>query len=152
MIATLSGCAIEGVGWQRRVDAYNNAAEAGREFADLNRGDRNAEWYAGWCAAIEPHFKLMGTVHERVDKYCAEMQRQPENAAAIQQSLVVTLNASRSSATDSRNAAYAAFGDSPQVQQPKQIHCTTVQYGYATNTDCRKLPTARCSVHPYSTV
>lgn len=57
----------------------------------------------------------MGTVHERVDKYWAEMQRQPENVAAIQQSLVATLNASRSSATDSRNAAYAAFGASAQV-------------------------------------
>jgi hypothetical protein len=138
MTIALSSCAVEGVGWQGRVDAYNNAAEAGREFADLNRGERDAAWYAGWCSAIEPHFKLMSTVHERVDKYCTQMQRQPENAAAIQQSLVATLNASKSSATDSRNAAYAAFGASAQAQQPKQVHCTAVQYGNATSTDCRQ--------------
>lgn len=84
--AVLAGCAIEGVGWQGHVDAYNNAAAAGGEYVALNRNARDASWYAGWCAAIEPHFKLMSDVHDRVERYCAAMQTQPQNAPAIQRS------------------------------------------------------------------
>ena len=136
-IVSLAGCAIEGVGWQGHVDAYNNAAAAGSEYAALNRGTRDSAWYAGWCGAIEPHFARMSDVHDRIDHYCQAMQRQPDDATAIQADLVSTLIAGGTSANDSRNSAYAAFGASMQAQQAKQVHCTSIQYGTTTNTDCR---------------
>jgi hypothetical protein len=144
----LAGCAIEGVGWQGHVDAYNNAAAAGREYASLNRGARDSAWYAGWCAAIEPHFARMSDVHGRVERYCQAMQAQPESAEAIRADLVATLNAGGSSATSERNSAYTAVGAAVQtqqaeqqqqqrMQQAKQFHCTTQQFGTQTTTDCR---------------
>jgi hypothetical protein len=137
VLSLLAGCAIEGVGWQGHVDAYNNAAADGREYVSLHRETRDATWYAGWCSAIRPHFARMGDVRDRVDHYCAAMQAQPESAGAIWMDLVTTLDAGTSSATASRDSAYTAVGASAQLQQAKQVHCTTTQFGNATNTDCR---------------
>ena len=137
LLSLLAGCAIEGVGWQGHVDAYNNAAADGLEYASLHRETKDATWYAGWCSAIRPHFARMGDVRDRVDHYCAAMQAQPESAEAIRMDLVGTLNAGTSSATASRDSAYSAFGASAQLQQAKQVHCTTTQFGNATSTDCR---------------
>lgn len=137
LLSLLAGCAIEGVGWQGHVDAYNNAAADAREYASLHREAKDAKWYAGWCSAIRPHFARMGDVLDRVDRYCTAMQAQPENAEAIRLDLIATLNSGSSSATTSRDSAYSAFGASAQLQQSKQVHCTTTQFGNSTNTDCR---------------
>jgi hypothetical protein len=148
----LAGCAIEGVGWQGHVDAYNNAAAAGGEYVALNRGTRDAGWYAGWCATIEPHFKLMSDVHDRVERYCAAMQAQPQNAEAIQRDLATMLTEGSVSATGSRNAAYSAFGASNAIpraptgtaqtqyvpmQTKSPVHCTSTTLGNFVNTDCQ---------------
>jgi hypothetical protein len=41
--------AIEGVGFDGRVNAYRNAADDGCELDALNRGARDSLRHAGWC-------------------------------------------------------------------------------------------------------
>ncbi|MCG5078045.1 hypothetical protein [Paraburkholderia tagetis] len=158
--AMLTACAIEGVGFDGRVNAYRNAATDGREFAALNRGARDAAWYAGWCAAIEPHFQRMSDVNARVKRYCAAMQTQQEAAEAIRQDLISTLLEGGKAADANRSAALGALAISAQMQQAQAaqaqqaqaaalmsrplvtapataIHCTSQRLGYQVQTDCQ---------------
>ncbi|KAK48363.1 hypothetical protein BG58_32990 [Caballeronia jiangsuensis] len=158
----LAACAIEGVGFDGRVNAYRNAAADGREFAALNRGTRDAAWYAGWCGAIEPHFRRMSEQHARVDRYCAAMQAQPKEAEAIRSDLVADLSSGNSHAVDNRDEVLRGLGISAQLQQAQAqqlqaqamqvqaanasrpifvqpntaVHCTSTRFGNQVNTNC----------------
>lgn len=142
----LAACAIEGVGFDGRVDAYRNAAADAREFAALNRGTRNAGWYQGWCAAIEPHFRRMSEQHARVERYCAAMQAQPDNAEPIRQELANDLASSGTNALDRRDQVLRGLSISAQVQQAQAasrassakpyVHCTSTQFGNQVDTNC----------------
>jgi hypothetical protein len=82
----LSGCAIEGVGFDGRVNAYRAAEQDSREYVALHMGKRDPAWYSEWCDVVRPHFQRMAEESSRVDRYCAAMQAQPENAQKIGQS------------------------------------------------------------------
>jgi hypothetical protein len=142
--AILNGCAIEGVGYDGRVDAFHNAAVDAREFTALNRGTRDAAWYAGWCAAIEPHLRRMSDIHVRVERYCAAMQSQPENAEAIRKDLATIINQGNATAVESRRAVLGALSESFQQAQAqreqqaaKSLYCTSQRNGNQIDTDCR---------------
>lgn len=142
--AMLNGCAIEGVGYDGRVDAYRNGAVAANEFAALNRGTRDSAWYSGWCASIEPHLRRMSDIHARVERYCGAMQSQPENAEAIRQDLAALLNQGNATAADKRRAVLGALSETLQQAQTqreqqaaKSVHCTSQRTGNQIDTDCR---------------
>ena len=156
MSVTLAACAIEGVGFDGRVNAYRNAAADGREFAALNRGAKDAGWYAGWCAAIKPHFERMSDVRGRVDRYCAAMEAQPDHAEEIRQDLIASLVDGGRAAQESRSTALGALAISAQMQQAQAmqaqaaaaqrpivvapspaVRCNSYRYGNATTTDCQ---------------
>lgn len=157
LCSMISACAIEGIGFDGRVNAYRNAAADGREYAALNRSSRNSAWYAGWCAAIEPHFRRMNDVHGRVERYCSAMQLQPDNAETIRQDLIATLIDGGKAATDNRSAALGALAVSAQMQQAQAMqaqaaaasarpavpstspamHCLSQRLGNQTYTDCQ---------------
>lgn len=142
----LAACAIEGVGFDGRVDAYRNAAADAREFAALNRGTRDPAWYAGWCAAIEPHFRRMSEQHARVERYCAAMQAQPNNAEPIRQELANDLTSSGANVIDRRDEVLRGLGIAAQMQQAQAanraatakpyVHCTSTQLGNQVDTNC----------------
>lgn len=155
----LTACAIEGVGFDGRVNAFRNAAADGREFAALNRGTRDAAWYAGWCGAIEPHFQRMSEQHARVERYCAAMQVHPNDAEAIRQELVSDLATGNTNAVDNRDEVLRGLGISAQMQQAQaqqaqaqaqaaaasrpviiqpatSTHCVSTRIGNQVSTNC----------------
>jgi hypothetical protein len=141
--AMLGGCAIEGVGYDGRVNAYHNAAVDAREFVALNRGTRDSTWYAGWCAAIEPRFRRMGDTHARIKRYCGAMQSQPESAEAIRQELASVLNHGSAAAAADRSAALGTLSETlrqAQAQQGQQtakpVRCTSQRTGSQIDTEC----------------
>jgi hypothetical protein len=149
----LSGCAIEGIGFDGRVNAYNNAAQDSREYVALHMSARDAAWYQGWCGVIEPHFRRMGDEDARVQRYCAAMQEQPQNAESIRESLVQDLSASGNNAVSRRNSVVSALGVQIQQRQAQAaaraaapvyvmptrpiVNCTTTSFGNTANTRCQ---------------
>ncbi|MDR5755296.1 MULTISPECIES: hypothetical protein [unclassified Caballeronia] len=158
----LAACAIEGVGFDGRVNAYRNAAADGREFAALNRGAHDAAWFVGWCGAIEPHFRRMSEQHARVERYCAAMQANPNDAEPIRSDLIAYLSSGNSYAIDHRDEVLRGLGISAQLQQAQAeqlqaqamqaqalsasrpivvqpntaVHCTSTRFGNQVNTSC----------------
>lgn len=146
-VPVLSGCAIEGIGTDGRTLAYQNAASESREYVALNRGQRDARWYAAWCDKIRPHFAHMSEQDAKLDRYCSAMQQQPEHAAEIQRALVEDLSASgevaqqRSSQALNALALYSVMQSAqpraatPAVTAP--VTCTSQAIGSQTYTNCR---------------
>ena len=136
-LSILAGCAIEGIGFDGRRDAYRNADRAGRDFVVLHSGARDPAWYAGWCNAVLPHFERMSDAKDRVIKYCGAMQAQPENAAAIQAALADDLSKSWviSDAQAQRNAVLGAALIQQQAK-PAPVNCTSNVVGNTVNTNC----------------
>lgn len=146
----LCSCAIEGIGFDGRDLAYQNAASASREYVSLHRGERDASWYANWCSTIRPHFSHMSEESARIDRYCDAMQQQPENAAAIAHDLGSDLAESGKAAGAKRQAAWSALAaySAAQQAQPQHtvtpyvvptapaIHCTSYTVGAQTYTNC----------------
>lgn len=136
-MSMLAGCAIEGIGFDGRRDAYRNADRAGRDFEVLHSGARDAEWYAGWCNVVLPHFDRMSDAKDRVIQYCGAMQAQPENAASIQKSLADDLSKSWviSDAQAQRNAMLGVALIQQQAK-PAPVNCTSNKFGNTVNTSC----------------
>lgn len=135
----LSGCAIEGIGFDGRLDAYNNAARDGNEFVALHPGTRDAKWYEGMCAAELPHFKRMDDEYARVTRYCDAMQAQPEHAADILASLSKELDRGGAQAAQRRNgalAALSAMSAATPAPKPAPVTCNTTSFGISASTTC----------------
>ncbi|MGF6782547.1 hypothetical protein [Paraburkholderia sp. GAS334] len=109
LLVAVSGCAIEGDGFDGRVKAYNAAALDSREYVALHMGQRDPAWYQGWCGVVAPHFISMDDVHARVLRYCTAMQAQPENAESIWNNLRQELTAASGDAVARRNSIAGAF-------------------------------------------
>ena len=95
---------------------------------------------------IEPHLRRMSDQHARVERHCAAMQAQPNDAEAIRQELANDLGASDANAVDSRDEVLRGLGISAQMQQAQAAsraaaaqptaHCTSTQLGNQVNTNC----------------
>jgi HJR/Mrr/RecB family endonuclease len=96
----------------------------------------------------------MGDVHARVERYCAAMQSQPQEAESIRQDLIATLNDGKAVTVDNRNAALNALAVSAQMQQAQAamaaatrptvvvpsnstVHCTSQRSFNQVYTDCQ---------------
>lgn len=158
LAAALSGCAIEGVGFDGRVNAYRAASQDSREYLALHTGQRDSAWYAGWCDVLRPHFQRMSDEAARVNRYCAAMQAQPDNAAKIAHALGQELEQSGNGAVANRNSALQSVAVMNQqqheermitLQQQQQfpriatptvtptVNCTSYTVGAQTHTNCQ---------------
>jgi hypothetical protein len=139
LACALSGCAVEGIGFDGRVDAYHNAARDGNEFVALHPGIRETVWYEGWCAAELPHFKRMDDQYARVTRYCDAMKAQPEHAAEIRKSLIDDMQSGSVQANQRRNGALAVLGAIAATQaapKPAPVTCTSTAFGTSATTTC----------------
>jgi len=139
LACALSGCAIEGIGFDGRVDAYQNAARDGNEFVALHPGTRDTLWYEGWCAAELPHFKRMDDQYARMTRYCEAMKAQPEHAADIRASLIKDLDSGGVQADQRRNgalAALSAMAAAAPPPKPAPVTCTSTTLGTSATTTC----------------
>jgi hypothetical protein len=139
-LVVLAGCAIEGVGFDGRVNAYNAAAQDSREYTALHTGQRDAEWYQGWCNAVAPHFVRMEDTHARVVRYCDAMQSQPQNAERIWNDLRGELTSASQEAVARRNGIAGAFAAQQRAQtaiRARSVDCTSTAIGNTFNTHCQ---------------
>ncbi|MGF6771002.1 hypothetical protein P3T18_003481 [Paraburkholderia sp. GAS199] len=132
----LGACAIEGIGMDGRMNAYQNAARDGNDYVVLHQGARDGAWYADWCNAVLPHFERMSEEKNRIIRYCGAMQQQPENAASIQTALSNDLDDTARRAATNRNAALGALAAS-MSQRPPAINCVATKYGNTVDTHCQ---------------
>lgn len=144
VLTFMSGCAIEGVGFDGRVNAYNAAAQDSREYVALHIGMRGPAWYQGWCDAVAPHFARMDDTHARVLRYCEAMQKQPDNAETIWDNLRQDLTAASQDAAARRNSIVGAFVAQQQAQAAaraatvtRPVDCTSTTLGNTVNTRCQ---------------
>ncbi|WP_024906182.1 hypothetical protein [Robbsia andropogonis] len=139
LVCTFSGCAIEGVGFDGRVNAYENAVRDGNEYVGLHPGTRDTAWYDGWCAAELPHFQRMSDQYARMTRYCDAMKAQPEHAAEIRTSLINDLQNANAQAHQRRDSVLAAVGAMAAAQpapRPGPVTCTSTSIGTSTTTSC----------------
>ncbi len=153
LVLSLSACAIEGIGFDGRVNAYQGAESDSREYTALHIGQRDAAWYAGWCDTLRPHFQRMSDELARVNRYCSAMQAQPENAQKIGQALTDELTRGRDGVQANRSAVLgglAAYSQAQQAARPAQqvqyistpsvsptVNCSSYTLGNQVNTTCR---------------
>lgn len=119
-----------------RMNAYQNAARDGNDYVVLHQGAHDGAWYAGWCNAVLLHFDRMSEEKDRVIRYCAAMQTQPDNAASIQQALSTDLVDTANRAATNRNAALGALALQMQPKAPV-LNCTSTQVGNTVGTHCQ---------------
>jgi hypothetical protein len=156
LVITLSGCAIEGIGFDGRVNAYKAASSDSNEYIVLHSGIRDAGWYEGWCDVLRPHFQRMTDEEARVNRYCAAMLAQPENAPKIAHALAGELSDSANGAQASGNNAVAGMIAVTQAQQAQRqvqqaqpipliatpavsptVNCRSYAVGNQVNTTCQ---------------
>ena len=121
LVGGLAGCAIEGIGFDGRVNAYRAASQDSREYIALHTDQRDSAWYAGWCDVLRPHFQRMTDEAGRVNRYCAAMQAQPSNAPQIAHALSQELGQSANGAQANRNLALNAVAVMSQQQHEERI-------------------------------
>jgi hypothetical protein len=155
LIGGLAGCAIEGIGFDGRVNAYRAASQDSREYIALHAGQRDSAWYAGWCDVLRPHFQRMTDEAGRVNRYCAAMQAQPDNAPQIAHALGQELEQSANGAQANRTSALNAVAVMSQQQHEERmitqqqvplittptvtpaVNCTSYAVGNQVHTNCQ---------------